>query len=340
MTNTRLAFIGDPSAASPWLLQAVARAGVFEALCHTDASATVSVPVRWIFSDVAELLREAEPDGVILSVPFPQRATIARQCLASRAAVLLLGPPGPLTAARRLGVLAKLTSRFVLAAPPSRFSPAILLARRLLESGRMPPPIAAKIVAHAPGFVRGDPPNDGPVDMDTVFETMDLLHSLLGPVHRVFALGHEDGALSATLSAGSPPRIVSLLATANTPSEQVGIEFDLRAADGSHCTLTRSCELDCSTSGRQAARHAVNVTTSDPVVELGYAGLLREFVASIELARGDQGLIGPALSVIAASELVLASARQQRPLRSRPARNGRGGTQRPRRSDRALREGV
>lgn len=323
MTKPRLAFIGDPSTTCPWLLHAIARAGVFEAICH-DGDAPAELPqARWTFRDAASLLREAEPEGVVIAAPFGERASLARQCLSARAGVLIAGAAGNAGSLRRLAVLAKLADRVLLAAPAILYAPAMLLAQRLLESGKMPPPISASVSIMRRGGARGAPPDDGPVPIDTLFEAVDLVHSLVGPVQSAYATFHDEGALAAALSAGTPARPVSLMAHAGGAADMVGVEIELRAADGSRLRITRGGELECTTAARLHDRHCVNLATADPVVELGYARLLREFAAHLTAGPRSKGIIGPCMSVSLAAEAILASARRGRPMhptRTRPPR--------------------
>ena len=92
----RLAFAGSPRSVSPWLLNAISRIGVFEAICGEDAEREITrFHARWAFeNDLTAMLKEAEPEGVVLASPLPERPRLIKECLTAGASVLVIGPPG------------------------------------------------------------------------------------------------------------------------------------------------------------------------------------------------------------------------------------------------------
>lgn len=315
MSAFRIAFVGNVEAAPRWLPMAIRQRAVLEAVCGPDAeSALRRHQARWAFDSVADLLRESPPDAVFIHLPLRERPAVIKQCLAAGVNVLLGGAPGPSSACRRIDSLARVSGRVVVAAPPSRYMPSMALARRLMESGRSAPPVSMMLESTLRGAPREDSDDLGPVPIDQVFEAMDAVHHLVGPVRQVFAAGQEQGALAVTVmtSTGIP---VSMLLHASGPADAVGLHIELRAADGGRMIVDRQGRLLHGVSGRPEAAHAVSLSAADPAVELGYAGLLSEFIGRLRegsLRRG--GLLTPADSVAAAAEAVLASAARSRPV--------------------------
>jgi len=314
MAPVKFAFLGAKRDVSPWLLQSLSRVGTFEAICDEDAERYVAkLHVRWAFSDLSAMLREAEPDGVVLSRPLGDRARLIKQCLAAGAGVLVTGAPGSATACKRLASFSKLSGRFVLAAPAIRFSPAILLARRLVESGKLGSPISMAIHSTRRGSPRTSVDDHGAVPSDQVFEAVDLIHHLIGPLQQVFACVHGDGALIA--SAITVPGVpVSLVFHASGQAEAVGLELEIRATDGTRLCVDRNQQLLCVTGSRVNAAHRVAMAMADPAVELGYDGLMAEFRRHVEAGRTGLGLVGAVTAITSATEAVFASAERRRPV--------------------------
>lgn len=312
MPPPKFAFVGDPASVSPWLLRAMSQAGVLEAICDQDAEQQIGRwHARWAFTEVAEMLREAEPDGVVLSVPLSGRTRLIKQCLTAGAGVLVAGAPGTASACGRLALFAKLAGRFVMAAPAIRFSPSVLLARRLLDSGKFGPPISMVLRSTHRASTSQAPPHAGPISTDQVFEAADLVHHLIGPIGRVFSSAHGDGAM--TVSAVSKDGVVlALVFHANGMADAVGIDLEIRAADGTRLSIDRNGSLDCVNGSRVGACHRVALGSAEPAVELGFEGLVAEFRRHLEARRSGSGLVGAAGPVTAAAEAFLGSAAKGR----------------------------
>jgi len=316
MATPRLAFVGPAHGASPWLLAAMARVGRFDALCDDHAERDAGrFHARWTFDDVENMLAEAEPDGVVVSASLADRSRIIRQCLSAGAGVLVLGPPGTVRDCTRVATLAKLAARPVLCAPASRFSPATLLAKRLVESGRLGRPISMLIQSTRRGGVREGEDPDAPVPVDQVFEAVDLVHHLVGPLTRSTAVGHLDGVLFATcLTVDGVP--VSIACHSSGSVESVGLEYDVRASDGSALRVDRDGRLRCGTGSRIDGSHEPRLATMDPVTELGYEGLLAAFSRCLQSTSG--GVVGRVAEMTKQAESILRDAsRQPRGLSSR-----------------------
>jgi predicted dehydrogenase len=309
MQPLRLAFIGSPRNASPCLLHALNRIGALEALCVEDAEREApKYHARWAYSDLASLLKEARPDGAIIQLPPEERGSVIRQCLAGGIGVLMTGTPGGMAACRRLDTLAKLAGRFVLAASPLRFSPAMLLARRLLESGKFGTQVSMSIRSIRRGQLQTSVDHPSPIAEDQLFELVDVVHSLVGPITRVFAVPHSEGCLAATLVADSGT-LVSALLHAHGSADAVGLLFEIRASDGNSLTMDQDCRLSCGNGTRADALHGPSLAIADPTLELGYEGLLAEFRASMEVRGSSRsGCAGPWRDVLGVCEAVVASA--------------------------------
>lgn len=332
MSNPRLAFIGSVDAVSHWLLRSISRVGTFEAICDRNLTgAAEQYHARWTFDDSNAMLRETEPDGVVLACPLTQRARLIKHCLTSGAAVLVPGPPGTAGACKRIASFAKLSGRIVLAGSAIRVAPAVALAKRLLDSGQFGPPILMTLRSTRRGLRRSDAGDIGPVPIDQAFEAVELIHHLIGPVQRVFAVAHEDGptVASAMTTPGVP---VSIVFHPNGPTEAVGVEIEIRAADGGRLMIDTACQLSCRSGSKLLATRRTTMATADPAVELGDAALLGEFSRHLRATRAGAGLIGPVAAITASAQAVLASIARGRPTSpkltdSRPARPEKKGAE-------------
>lgn len=312
LSPPRLAFIGPSHAISPWLFQGLRRHGTLEAVCDNNTACDASrIQARWTFTDAATLLSEAEPSGVVLACPHGARHRLIKQCLSAGASVLLTGVPCSAAVASRLALFSKLSGRFVMAAPPIQYSPAALLARRLLDSGKFGTPISLTLRSTRRGTPRDDFDDHGPVPTDQVFEAVSLVQLLLGPLRQVMAVSQDEGVLMAAgiTNEGVP---VSLALHASGPAEMLGVDVEMRSADGSVLLWDRDGGLSCSNGSRVDACHRPSLASSDPAVELGFDGLVGEFVRF--LRPGGGGLVGPMLHVLASTEAVLASVARGRPV--------------------------
>lgn len=313
MFSPRLAFIGSPRTASPWLLQAVARVGTFEAVCDADAERDVArYHARWAFSDAAAMLREAPPDGVVLEKPPAERADLIKACLAAGVSVLLTGVPGSAGNCKRSDTLARLAGRVVLAAPAIQFAPAVALAKRLLDSGKFGSSLSLEIRSSRRSSTWAAKGGAECVPVDQVYEAVSLVHQLVGPIQRVYAAGHADGAMAGCAVTEAGP-VVSLVLHAVGPAEFAGICLEMRSADGSVLRLDQNCRLLCGNGARMDAVHGCSLAAADPAIELGYEGLLAEFRRRLEGRLTSPGLLGGVSSAVAATEAVLASVARGRP---------------------------
>lgn len=320
----RLAFAGSPRSVSPWLLHAISRIGVFEAICGEDAEREITrFHARWAFeNDLTAMLKEAEPEGVVLASPLPERPRLIKECLTAGAGVLVIGPPGTTASCKRLALFAKLTGRLVLAAPAIRFSPSILMTRRLIDSGKLGMPVSMSLHSTRRSSVR-DATDGEPISPDQVFEAVDLVNHLIGPFRRVFALAHADGAMVVSASAGEEVPI-SMVFHAVGAADAVGIELEIRASDGTRLRIERDGSLFCANGSQVSASRQVTLAGVEPSHELGYDGLTAEFRRHIEAGRTGLGLIGPAIQVTAATEAVLTSAAKGRAVTPKiPTRSAR-----------------
>jgi len=314
MPPPRLAFIGDPQAVSPWLLHSLGKMCILDSICHGEADRAISrFHARWAFDDPTAMLEETEPDGVVLACPVADRVRLSKQCLTAGAGVLVPGSPGRATACRRLGLFARLAGRFVLAAPALRFSPGVLMAKRLIESGKFGAPIAITLHSARRGGPGALSPDGDLIAVDQVFEAVDLIQHLVGPIGRVYAVSHDEGALAVTASAGGGAA-VSMVFLARSGVDRVGLKLELDAGDGSRLRIDRAGGLLCGNGSKISAYHQVAIAAAEPAIELGYDGLTAEFRRRLEERRPDGGLIGPVPAVSAATEAILASAERGRPV--------------------------
>lgn len=302
MSPVRLAFIGSAKDVSPWLFHAVSRVACLEAVCGPHAESDASTHrARWPFSDLPAMLGETEPDGVIVAGPVCRRASIIKECLAARTAVLVLGSPGSARELTRIQSLAQLVTRPVLITPPSRHGPAMQLARRLIDSEKIARPISMQLVSTWRRSVNASG-DAAIIHPDQVFEGVDLVRLLLGPMTRIHGIMHGDGVM---LSVGVTDEHVpvSLAFHSGGPVESLGLDIEIRAANGACLRISRDGRLHCGNGTRVDAAHAPSLVASDPVVELGYDGLFKSFVHYI--ASGATGLLGHADESANAAEALL-----------------------------------
>lgn len=321
MSPPRFALIGPPQAAGAWLLASLRRHGTFEAICHADAEREAAKwQARWTFSDSETMLREAEPAGVVITEPFRDRHRLVRQCLSAGACVLLTGAPCTAAQARRLALLARVSGRCVLAAPPTRYAPAVMMARRIMDSGKLASPISIVLHSTRRGAPRTDETDDGPVPIDQIFEAVDLIQLMLGPIGHVTALAHDEGVM--IVAAETASRVpVSMVLHASGPAEAIGVEMEIRSADGACLRIDRGFHLTCGNGSRIDAVHRPSLSANDPAVELGYDGLLAEFSRLLRPRLG-LGLIGQVGTVLSTVEAISTSAAKGRMVKVRPMHAG------------------
>lgn len=324
MATIRFALVGSAREASPWLLRSLAKVGTFEAICDPAAEREAGQhDARWVFSELAALLREAEPQGVVIQRPVAERPRLIKECLAAGASALVLGPPGPAASCKRIETLVKLANRVVFAAPPIRFSPTMLLARKLVESGKLGAPISMTLHSVRPAPSGGPDGDSGAVPIDQVYEAVDLVSQLIGPIRRIQAIDHPEGVLAA-LAETTAAVPVSMVFHAARTTEAAGLELEIRSAEGTVLRIGRNLELFCGTDSRVEAARSVTIAACDPALELGYEGLVAQFARSMEGGQGGWGSAGAVPEVTMAAEGVLGAAARRRPISLKPAQTPAG----------------
>ena len=307
MTPPRIAYVGHPDRVSPWLLRAIEQATTFEAICCPDAGeAARRYRARWSFDDLDAMLRETEPDGVVLAVGPARRPAMIKQCLSAGIAVLTPEAPGPASACTRLGSIAKLSGRTLLAATPARYAPSILLARRLIDSGRISMPVLAALHITRRGRAREDESDAGCIPSSLAFEAMDLIHHLFDGVGAIACIPQEDAAVGVVRAAGGVA--ISLLLHANGAADAEGLHLEIRGRDGSRIVVDADGRLLCGNNSRMHAAHRPTRLAADPCVEFGYAGLIDDFCRLLRVGRSNPGMPGAVPAVVASAEALLASA--------------------------------
>lgn len=272
----RIAFAGSTDLASPWLLRALSRGDAqFVAVCESDEGraerAAADYRARWPHHDLAAMLAETRPQGVIVAAPWSQRPEIIRRCLAFGASVASVGLPA-LPALRAPKNLAAVWS-----ACPARFSPAGRLLERMVRSGRFGPMVSIALSAAQPRESREADDAAWPVSRDLLFDLCDLLLEIAGPPRELFSRGHPDGALHAlAISRDDVP--ISLTVTQSGRPEGESMLLDIRGADGSRLTLDGDMQLKHETDRGVVRLHAPAFARSDPSLELGWLGWLNEFL--------------------------------------------------------------
>ena len=309
MILPKLAFVGSTHQAPPWLIHSIRKHGTLEAVCDESPRRDADVfQARWMYSDVAALLREAEPAGVIVFRPNNERFGIIKQCLGSGASVLVPGIPCGAARWDRVATMSKLAGRTVVSASPARFAPGVSVARRLIESGKFGTPMSLALHITRRGTPREGLDDQGPVAADQVFEAADLVQTLIGSIREVTSVAHQEGALM-VVGRTMTDTPFSLNLHASGPPESLGLELELRSVDGTCMRIEKTGQLFCGNGSRVDAMYRPTLATSDPAVELGFDGLVGEFVRWVAAGSTMAADSVPCASVIASSEAILSSAR-------------------------------
>ena len=317
MASTRFGFIGSPRDASPWLLKSLATLGTLEAVCDENVGHEAArIPARWFFTRLSALLGEAEPDAVAVGKPLGLRPQVIKQCLTHGTAVLVAGAPGRGADCRRLVSLSRVAGRVLLAAPAIRYSPALVLARRLVEAGKLDTPVLMTVESSRANSDFRREGDSGPIPLDQVFEALDVVYTLIGPVQTVYAVAHAEATLvAAAVTEGGVP--VSLVLDSNGRAEDTGLRAEVRAADGMRLLIDKNLQVTCGDGARVDATHRFAVATAEPAIELGYEGLVAEFCRLMRDPRADRGLTDQAWGALIAAEAVMASVTRGRPMEVR-----------------------
>ena len=251
----------------------------FVAICDDDAQradrAAATYHARWPFHGFRTLLTEAQPQAVVLAAPLAQRADLVRRCLAQGVCTLVIGlpvAPRPRWPVR--------SGAFVWAASPLRFSPVGVLARRLIDSGKVSAWLGGSLSAAWPRNARQRAVQEWPVSPDHVFEAVDWIEHLCGPTRELFARAHPDGAVVATLVSNADVPVAVALHEHGSP-DHAGMALELRGTDAERLCIAPDLRLTCAHGARIVAGYAPPWPSSDPSQELGYAGLLREFLRRV-----------------------------------------------------------
>jgi len=319
MAAIKLAWAGSTAAAPGGLLSACAnaRAG-FEGLFDPDAAAAEAAArrygARWPFPSLAEMLREVEPDLVIVADHLDRRADLIRQCLRARASVLCVGAPAAKPAAvTRLAQTAARADRTVMIACGWRLSPAGVQARGLVEAGRIGEPLAVECSLVRPALA-GLPAEAGlPVDRDLLLEAFDTASWLVGRPRAVYATSPADGMLAAVLGLGGRASATVWVHRAGETNATAG-RLVVRGAEGRRLLIVDGCRLEARNAQALLAEYAPRLGAgAEPVVETGVQGTIDEAVAAAARRRQPVGRVEDLLPAVAAVDAAARSLRNHRP---------------------------
>lgn len=305
MNLPRLALVGSTHEVSPWLLHALRRHASFEAICDENPRRDAALQnARWTFTDIQSLLEESEPAGVVITLPPNYRHDVIKKCLPSGASVLTMGLPCKASRLGRLSLMAKLAGRSILASSPLRFAPVALLARRLIDSGKFGEPMSLSIQSTRRGAAREGLDDCGPIPSDQVFEAVDISQYLFGPITEVSCTTHDEGA---AMIVGRTDRNLpfSMVLHASGPPEALGIDLEMRSLDGTIMRIGRGGSLSCGNGSRVDAMYRPGLANSDPIVELGYDGLIAEFARLVVAEPGGAREQDTLAAVVEACEAIL-----------------------------------
>jgi len=318
--DIRLALAGDMGHIPLPLLYAMADEDVrFEAICDPNPSRTDlavrTYGARWPFNDIEQMLREAEPDAVIVAAPNSQRAQLAKTCLRHRSAVLLLGAPGRnLTECRALARAARQANRQLMVGLPQRFSPAGSRAQRLLESGRLGPVAAVEVALTWPRSPDPDEGSDLSLPFDLVFDAADRLRRCAVEPERIWAVARPYGHIAAMVLATDGVVATLGLHHAGTP-QAAGSRLEVRSEDGGLLVVEDDVNLICTAGSQLVARHQPRFGAGDdPRVEQGFAGMIAAFVTALRDRRGVPFGLPSATGSVALAAAIFKAARTSRPV--------------------------
>jgi predicted dehydrogenase len=323
--DVRLALAGDIRTVPPALLHSIAAENIrFEALCDPDGpraeTAARTCGARWPFTDLEQMLREAEPDAVILAAPITERPRCTKLCLRHHCAVLILGAPGTTVAECRALVRAsRQANRQVMIGLPQRFSPAVLRARRILESARLGPVVAVDLTVTWPREAGSDDQTGLPLSFNLMFEAADRLRGCGIEPARICAVERPYGHVAA-LIVGTDGVLASLaLHQAGTPCA-AGSHLELRSEDGGLMILEDDVNLDCTAGSQLVARHRPRFGAGDdPRIECGYAGMIAAFTTAVRERQGVPYGLPSATGSVAMAEAIFRAGRTGRPISLKPA---------------------
>ncbi|MBN1346362.1 MAG: Gfo/Idh/MocA family oxidoreductase [Phycisphaerae bacterium] len=288
----RLALAADIGRVSPTLMRSIAAEDVrFEAVCASNAAqadkAARIYGARWPFEDLETMLREAEPDAVIIATADAQRAQWAKTCLKHRSAVLILNAParGP-AECKSLILAARKANRQVMIGLPQRFSPAGIRLRRLRESGRLGPVAAVDLIMTWPRTPSEDSTTDLALPFDLVFDAADRLRCCGIEAQRLWAAEQPYGHIAAMVLAKD-----GVLATLGLhhagPPQTAGTHLELRSEDGGLLIVEDDVDLTCTVGTQLVAKHHPRLGVGDdPCIECGYAGMITAFVTALRDRQG------------------------------------------------------
>jgi len=318
--DVRLGLAGDIGGVPAALLSSIAAEDIrFEALCDPDGtlaeSAARTYGVRWPFDNLEQMLREAEPDAVIIAAAGSRRSQWSKTCLRHGCAILILGAPGTtVSECRALIRVSRRVNKQVMVGLPQRFSPAGLRARRILESGRLGPVAAVDVILT---WARQPEPDGGtrqPLPFDLMFEAADRLRCCGVDPARVWAVERPYGHVAA-LVLGADGVVATLALHHTGPPQSAGNRLELRSEDGGLLVLEDDVNLDCTAGSQLICRYRPRFGAgNEPRVECGYAGMVSSFAAAIRDRQGVPYGLPSALGSVALANAVFRAAQTGRPV--------------------------
>jgi len=316
--DIRLALAGDIRDVPTALLHAIAAESIrFEAICDSDAAraetAARTYGARWPFDDLDQMLREAEPDAVIVAAPLARRSRWSKTCLRSRAAVLILGAPASTVGeCRTLLTASRQVNRQVMVGLPQRFSPAFLRGRRILESGRMGPLASLDISMTWPRQATAEEGPEHSVPFDLMFEAADRLRSCGVKPFKVWAVERPYGHLVAMVV--GTDGVVGSVALHHTGTPQsAGSRMELRSEDGGLLLVEDDVNLECTVGSQLVGRHHPRFGAGDdPRVERGFTGMIAAFATALRARQGVPYGLPSAMASVALAEATFKAARTGR----------------------------
>ncbi len=290
--DLRLGLAGNIADLPPALPQAVAAENIrFEAICDPNGSgaetAVRTYGARWPFTDLEQMLKESEPDAVILAVSAPQRTGWIKTCLRYRRPVLVLGSPATTVAeCRALAKAARAVNRQVMVGLPQRFGPAGQRLRRILESGRLGPLADADVLISRPGSPQTDDNAALALPFDLMFEAADRLLSCGLQPTKIMAVQRTYGHVGAVMTCACGA-MASIRVHCSGSSESAGSRLELRSDDGGLLVLEDDVNLDCRVGSQWVARHHPRFgVAADPRIECGYTGMISAFAGALRQQQG------------------------------------------------------
>ncbi len=262
------------------------------------------------YSDYEEMLRQEEPDGVIVCIGDSAHAELAPAIMGAGYHVYVEKPHAPsLEKSKRMLEASRATRRICMAAYKKRFAPAYAGAKRTIESESFGRPTMIRLYRG-----KGGSPADHPGYIwQWGCHVTDLIHFLFGPVQSVQAFKSRQDWSSVTCNlqfANGAAGTLTYCAPGPNWEELTAVGDGM---PGVH--VSNSIFLTCYHGNAPVGGHLPSFVAgyTHSSVEMGFVGELQEFVAAIRERRQPEANIAQVTHTRALHDSIMASLDSGRP---------------------------